>query len=351
MKDLLTSMINATKDRLSSALFFNFLFAWIIFNWKIAVAILFIGNDSLKDGLIYFIETNSTSPSRMFWYPFILAFIMSLLLPLLNALVDFVKRYIKKRKENYVLQLIHKRHPPNWEEFLALKEKENESSIKINQLDSEINTLKFDKGQLEEIAKKDKVIVSRMGDYMLTEITLCKSDINSYFVISKSETRPAKVITNGPIDNWNGNLLKYNYHLEGAYWISGEYPLPKQEAIEGGAYTLEKTFKISEPLGYFKSITLYCLVDNYLELKVNGQTVKNRQGKERSAGFDDLIEIDILERCIRAENKLQFAITNYNIEDSSKITDQEFAIGNVNPYGIVFKVIGLIDRDKVLLGE
>lgn len=348
MKDFFTSFFNATKDRLSSAFFFNFLITWCIINWEIFLALFFVNEAKLPcRNLICYIKEYHTDVDKLIYKPVLFALILSFLLPLINALVDLVKRAIRKKRDFIVTKFIDGSTPASPETFVMLKNKleetergYSESMLEVTELRKykEDGALKFTK--ISNDLQKQTQISESLEKRFKTDIDLCRSDEHAKFIIDKSRSTDVIVVTNGPEVEWNRNFLKFNRNLSGAFWITSEFPVNKDDAIKGKTYIIEHEFDLIDRPDIFKSITFNCLVDDELQLTINDRSVIDVIGRENVVGFDELHEFDIKEKCRIGKNTIRMTITNRpHSSEYSKDT---------NPYGIVFKVIGVYDMDKIL---
>ncbi|MFZ5999841.1 MAG: hypothetical protein ACOYW3_04980 [Bacteroidota bacterium] len=91
----LNDFVKGIKERLSSPFFFSFVLAWIFFNWRITIALLWYNSDlyATKDSLIEFIETN-TSNTQSIFLPLLSAILYTgLFRNLVSALVAFTTKW------------------------------------------------------------------------------------------------------------------------------------------------------------------------------------------------------------------------------------------------------------------
>lgn len=91
----LSEFVKNLRERLASPFFFSFIVSWILFNWKITVALLWY-NPTLypnEGDLIRFVESN-TSNWQSIWFPLIGAFVYTgLFRNLISALVEFTMKW------------------------------------------------------------------------------------------------------------------------------------------------------------------------------------------------------------------------------------------------------------------
>lgn len=359
MKDFFDSLFNSVKDRLSSAFLFNFIFSWCVVNWEIFLALFFVDDKELPcSNLICYIKHFHSDRASLIWWPLLSAIIISILLPLINAYIDFFKSWVKKIRNKEITERIDAKTavPPaqfisvkneyekiqkNYEdsmiEFESIQKSEKELKTKNEELNNTIKELEHDKTYLNSnLIEKTSLLKSIIN--ITNEVIIAVSNEDTMFTHSNFTTSVSKrqsVIVTSRTQDWNENLQKFQNKLGEAKWICDKYPIPDNEAINGGTYVFEKRFDLDVDLKYLEKVTLYCLVDDYLKIEVNGSSVKDITDSEEVSGFRKLIEFDITEYCIKGSNVLNLLVRNWTAGDTIKdVVDK----GLSNPYGIVFSL-------------
>jgi hypothetical protein len=103
------------KDRLSSPFFSSFILAWLVFNYKIVIVLLFYTNSEIiKEGhgnLLSFIEGNRCS-KNIFWWPLTSAFGYTFLFPFLRTAILAFNAWIKASGTNIILKITNEAKIP-----------------------------------------------------------------------------------------------------------------------------------------------------------------------------------------------------------------------------------------------
>lgn len=106
--DKISDFFKNIKERISNPLFSSFLIAWIIFNWKIIIGLLFYNNQELKiDGYssyIDFISKNLTGLNP-FWLPLMVAILYTLVFPFIRNCILAFNSWIRAWGSRWILKL------------------------------------------------------------------------------------------------------------------------------------------------------------------------------------------------------------------------------------------------------
>lgn len=135
--DKISEIFNSIKDRLSNPLIFSFLVSWLVYNWKIPVALIWFDEKQISangcKSIFEFIENELSK--GYFWIPCLFAFGYTFLFPIVKNLISATQTWMKKWGENLNLQ-ISKGGKVGIEKYLKLR---NEYVEKIDELDKIIS--------------------------------------------------------------------------------------------------------------------------------------------------------------------------------------------------------------------
>lgn len=155
--DKISEIFNSIKDRLSNPLIFSFLISWLVYNWKIPVALIWFDEKQISangcKSIFEFIENELSN--GYFWWPFSIAVGYTFLFPIIKNLISATQTWMTKW--GGILNLyISKNGKVGIEKYLILR---NEYSKKIEDLENIISkesemrefnkTLFSDKADLE----------------------------------------------------------------------------------------------------------------------------------------------------------------------------------------------------------
>lgn len=105
--DNISDLVKDLKDRVTSPFFSSFLISWLLFNWKVPVALFFYNQAELKaegyTSLITFIQKNVISPYS-FWLPIALALIYCFIFPFFTNIIITARAYFKAQGSNWELK-------------------------------------------------------------------------------------------------------------------------------------------------------------------------------------------------------------------------------------------------------
>lgn len=105
--DKIADFFKELKDRFSNPFFSSYIIAWLIFNWKIPIALLFYQQSELqKDGYCSFIDMINVNldKHRSFLYPLGLAFLYTFGFPFLKNLISISNAWFEKWGMNISLK-------------------------------------------------------------------------------------------------------------------------------------------------------------------------------------------------------------------------------------------------------
>jgi hypothetical protein len=128
MDDFLQSMAKGIKERLSSTFLFNFILAWIVFNWEFVYITLFVNEITLKpDNKIDRLQDTNF----VIWPAVIYAIGLTILSPFINSIFQVIKHLILKLKD-WLLNIIDGNVPYTDKHYADLKTLYNKLEAKYN---------------------------------------------------------------------------------------------------------------------------------------------------------------------------------------------------------------------------
>lgn len=155
MTERFESLFDSVKERVSNPLIFSFIFSWLIYNWRVTLALFWFDKEDLKakgfTNLIDFIVCTLTSNDT--WYvPLSIAIVYTILMPILKMLLEWFNAFILK-KTNTSLFKITGETPISLKELQELRIKYDEE---VNKLASERNQAKEKNERLASFEMKIK---------------------------------------------------------------------------------------------------------------------------------------------------------------------------------------------------
>lgn len=224
------------NERTRSPLIYSFLIAWVIFNWKIPVSLLFEDVKELEahgyHSHLQFIQAK-LNWSNGFFHPFYSALIYTFGFPFVKNIISIFNAWIQRWGNNYSLTA-SKKGKISTEKYIDLKEAYEKQLISLEQtinneaayfkansaLNEEINHLKKDLENLNQIIKNsnEKNDTSVMNGYWSFKFSnesksshrRLTSDLSGYFIFENGSVFLSDVgkRKNGLISNIE--LLSYN---------------------------------------------------------------------------------------------------------------------------------------------
>jgi hypothetical protein len=117
------AFIDNIKDRLNNPIIFSFILSWVVFNWRIVIALFWdkpFGEIHLNDSLIEYVATN-LDVCRSLLYPFLSALVYTLLSPPVKNLVVAFQNWNFRWGEKWNLSIL-KESKISIEKYFSLKE-------------------------------------------------------------------------------------------------------------------------------------------------------------------------------------------------------------------------------------
>lgn len=131
---------------------------------------------------------------------------------------------------------------------------------------------------------------------------------------------------------WNPH--KQFEELSSAFWIAHNQMITDEEAIEGGDYLFEKSFKLDINTDNILEAKLYLTVDNHCLVSINKTDVGH------FTGYNNLSIVDIKKYLSKGINKINFKVNNDRIPalNTPKWNQAKGHKGSINPYGIKYNL-------------
>jgi len=146
MDEFLQSIAKGIKERLSSAFVFNFLMAWVVFNWEFVYITLFVDEMTLKPFNRY---DTLQDTNFVVWPAIYVAIGLSISSPIINSIIQLFKYFIFKIKD-YLELKIDGKTPYKDERYVALK---TENKNLLSKYHEAIAKVEDEKKQLELLTK------------------------------------------------------------------------------------------------------------------------------------------------------------------------------------------------------
>jgi hypothetical protein len=184
MKEITSSITDWVKERFSSSIFANFIFVWIIWNWRFVYITLFL--PGMVGGRINKLEFYDLDKSEGFSIlcPLLIALAITLGFPWINSIVSVYKYKVKRKRMNWELEYVDKFDPIPASTYYQEKKKWLEKEKEFNEAITLANQLKVDILDKDEQISKFKVNTlsqEKIISQNEREIESNTSIINEYF--------------------------------------------------------------------------------------------------------------------------------------------------------------------------
>lgn len=174
--DKISEVFNSIKDRLSNPLIFSFLISWLVYNWKIPVALIWfdekqIGASGCKS-IFEFIENELSN--GYFWLPFLIALGYTFLFPAFKNLISATQTWMKKWGEDWNLN-ISKKGKIGIEKYLNLRNEYSEKTEELEKIISKESEIR----EYNKVLFSDKAELDAKNYQLQQKIELLEKDIDS----------------------------------------------------------------------------------------------------------------------------------------------------------------------------
>lgn len=232
--DSIQDILDSMKERFTNPLVFAFMASWVVWNWRVVVALLWTDSGSHEEttnGIIAYIEHSVPLESGLIW-PLLSAIAWVFLFPLIKARIQAFYARVNRDATNEVLK-IKGQGSISVQRYLSLRDVYTERTEKL------VTLIKQQEGIVEELS------------IATTEVTNLKSE---NVQLKNSETQARTEMANKDMmmrrafdltvigGNWKSEYVNGNVHGEefieitgDKYFIlsmSGGYPSSKQQMFK-----------------------------------------------------------------------------------------------------------------------
>lgn len=252
MKDNLKDIYENIKDRLSNPLIFSFLCAWLIYNWKIPVALLWYDKSQFSGcgcvTIFEFIEWYWKNEGT-FRVPFIISVLYTIFIPFIKNAIRIVSAYAQKWGENEEIKALDG-GKIGIEKYLELRDNYKEK-IKI----------------LEEVAKEEKTYLEE-NTKLLLEINSEKEKLKQSIQESIDNKEFIDELYDFSILNGNWTYIVEDKQIMGIH-IEQELRFNQSDIYEVNEFNSnEKIFEIKHFIYNKKSNKLFFVKQKNIESSV-----------------------------------------------------------------------------------
>lgn len=181
--DKISEIFNNIKDRLSNPFIFSFLISWLVYNWRIPVALFWFDEKQISANgcsSIFEFIADDWKRNGYFWTPLFIGLGYTFLFPIFKNLISAFQTWTLKWGEEWNLS-ISKGSKISLEKYLTLREsyiKEQKKleelisseSIFINELESKSQELEESNEKLGDVTKKYENVYATLTSYNNVEI-------------------------------------------------------------------------------------------------------------------------------------------------------------------------------------
>ena len=231
--DKISDIFKNIKDRLSSPLFFSFIFSWIICNWKVTIALLWYDPKQIEKeefkSIFDFIYLN-TDPWNTFYLPLILAIAYTILSPIVSNAIRLFNSQIDKIGENKNLEITKGSNIPI-EKFLSLKENYDARTEVLEKIIKDENKTKEDyEREHTERLKLEQQLLKVTDDFTRAEQK--RSEVtNEYSVVNNEKMRLTK--ENSELEKTNSELYLFRKNVFNINILDGRWDFSINDTLGG----------------------------------------------------------------------------------------------------------------------
>lgn len=136
--DKISEILNSVKERVSNPLIFSFLVSWLVYNWKIPVALIWFDEKQISangcNSIFEFIE-NENKSNYNFWIPFGFAILYTFGFPIIKGVIKLFNTKIAKLIDEIEIKILDN-GKVSMDKYLSLR---NEYISKIEDLENIIS--------------------------------------------------------------------------------------------------------------------------------------------------------------------------------------------------------------------
>jgi hypothetical protein len=214
------------RERLSSPLIFSFLLSWLLFNWKVTVALLWYDPAPKSLGhlsLINFIE-KETSDLRSITLPICFAVAYTLLSPVINNLISAFKTWNSKWGGNWNLDILNGSKVPI-DKYLTLRKNyvkrtkelediitsENITQQKLSEINTALLNERNDKIKLNTELGDLKSIVGGLSNVSIMEGNWIRRVKEA---LGESREEKLQIMNGGSVYTWADNTMEQTFMIQ-----------------------------------------------------------------------------------------------------------------------------------------
>jgi hypothetical protein len=149
MKEIITTITDWFKERFSSSIFTNFIFVWIIWNWRFVYITLFLpGMVGESINKLQFYDLDKLDGFSYF-LPFIISIFITFGFPWINSFISVYRYSVKRKRMNWELEWVDKFEPIPASTYYQEKKQWVEKEREFNEAIFSANNMKVDISEKE----------------------------------------------------------------------------------------------------------------------------------------------------------------------------------------------------------
>jgi hypothetical protein len=214
MKDIITTISDWFKERFSSSIFANFIFIWIIYNWRFVYITLFL--PGMVGGSINKLQFYDLDKLRDFSYipPIIISIFITFCYPWVNSLVSVYRYKVKRKRMMWELEWVDKIEPIPPATYYSEKKQWIEKEKEFHEAITSANQMKVDisgkDNQISKFAEESnvqKIIISQKESEIESKVSIINSKSET---IENLEKQIIEIKSEASFPNY---LLDHTFYL------------------------------------------------------------------------------------------------------------------------------------------
>lgn len=218
--DKISEILNSVKERVSNPLIFSFLVSWLVYNWKIPVALIWFDEKQISangcKSIFDFIE-DEWNRNGYFWIPLFIALGYTFLFPLIKGSIKLFNTLISKLIDEREIKILED-GKVSMDKYLFLR---NDYKTKIKELEniiSEESNLKIDNQRLSELNKNLEKEKNEI--YTKASESSNNSFLNGIWIIANKSDCKAKTGIDAEKFRFDDGRCYIDNHIEYAFYVS-----------------------------------------------------------------------------------------------------------------------------------
>lgn len=187
---LIDSVKKTLIDRINTPLFGFIVLSWVVFNWELLLTVIF--SKQMISSRIAFVKSSYYYPFKMFIYPAIYGFLLSVAFPYLQFVVSFLQRLAQKlndeknvRRESDECKATIKLASDKADAESSMDIERARKKLEIAKKEEEIATVKFNIEQLESLYNQVSGLVDKAKADLKNNETLYENIKGDLKVVQK----------------------------------------------------------------------------------------------------------------------------------------------------------------------